>query len=108
MAVGAALSPLPISAVVTILLSSNTTNATKFLIGWFLGILVIGLVVFVIPGLDSERGEPTTLSGWIRLMLGGAMLLLAIFQWWKRSSGESSAKRQKPWKDLTLQALERQ
>jgi hypothetical protein len=95
MAVGAALSPLPISAVVTILLSSKPTNATKFLIGWVIGILVIGLVVFVIPGLDSERGEPTTLSGWIRLLLGGAMLLLAIFQWWNRSSKKNSVKQPK-------------
>ena len=86
MAVGIALAPLLIGAVVSILLSARPTNAPAFLLGWVAGILLIGAIVFVLPGLDTARGEPTPLSGWIRLILGGALLVLAVAQWRRRSS----------------------
>lgn len=85
-AVGVALSPVPIAAVVTILLSARPTNAPFFLLGWLIGILVIGFVVFLIPGLDTAGGEPTPLSGWIRLVIGSVLLVLAVRQWQQRPS----------------------
>jgi len=88
MAVGVALSPLPIAAVVTILLSARPNNASAFLLGWTTGILCIGGIVFLIPGLDTARGEPTTLSGWVRLMVGGVLLVLAVWQWRRRPSAD--------------------
>jgi len=88
MAVGVALSPLPIAAVVTILLSARPNNAPAFLLGWIIGILCIGGIVFLIPGLDTARGEPTALSGWIRLALGGVLLVLAVWQWRQRPSAD--------------------
>lgn len=86
MALGVALSPLPIAAVVTILLSTRPNNAPAFLLGWITGIFVIGGIVFVIPGLDTDRGEPTLLSGWIRLIVGGVLLVLGARQWRQRPS----------------------
>jgi hypothetical protein len=88
MALGVALSPLPIAAVVTILLSVRPANAPAFLLGWITGILVIGGIVFLIPGLDTARGEPTLLSGWIKLGLGGVLLVLAVWQWQQRPSAD--------------------
>ena len=88
MAVGVALSPVPIAAVVTILLSARPHNASAFLVGWLTGILVIGFIVFLIPGLDTASGEPTALSGWIRLMLGSVLLVLAVRQWQQRPSAD--------------------
>ena len=85
-AVGVALSPVPIAAVVTILLSARPKNAPYFLLGWLIGILLIGLVVFLIPGLDTAGGEPTALSGWIRLVIGSVLLVLAVRQWQQRPS----------------------
>ena len=86
MAVGVALSPLPIAAVVTMLLSARPNNASAFLLGWTTGILCIGGIVFLIPGLDTARGEPTALSGWVRLAVGGILLVLAVWQWRQRPS----------------------
>ncbi len=88
MAVGVALSPLPIAAVVTILLSARPNNASAFLLGWITGILFIGGIVFLIPGLDTARGEPTAASGWVRLVVGGVLLVLAVWQWRQRPAAD--------------------
>ena len=86
MAVGIALSPVPVAAILTILLSARPQNAPAFLFGWLIGILFIGVIVFLIPGLKTAGGEPTSLSGWIRLILGGVLLVLAVKQWRQRPS----------------------
>lgn len=52
------------------------------------GLLFIGAMVFLIPGLDTVRGEPTPLSGWLRLMLGSILLVLAVWQWRHRPSSD--------------------
>ena len=72
----------------TILLSARPNNASAFFLGWITGILVIGGIVFLIPGLDTARGEPTTASGWVRLVVGGVLLVLAVWQWRKMLSAD--------------------
>ena len=85
MSVGVALSPLPVAAILIILMSARAaTNAPAFLLGWMAGILTIGFLVSVIPGLFTARGEPTQLSGLIRVALGISLLLLAARQWRQR------------------------
>ena len=86
MAVGAALSPIPIAGIVTVLLSARPTNAWPFLLGWILGILSVGAIVLAIPGLCPERGESTPVAGWIRVVLGSILLLLAAKKWRHRPS----------------------
>lgn len=82
MSVGVALSPLPIAAILIILMSARAViNAPAFLLGWMAGILTIGLVVSLMPGLLTARGEPSQFSGLIRVALGVALLLLAGRQW---------------------------
>ena len=85
MSVGVAISPLPVAAVLIILMTARArTNAPAFLLGWTTGILLIGVAVFTAPGLLSARGEPTQLSGLIRIALGVALLLLSLRQWRQR------------------------
>ena len=68
MSVGVALSPIPVAAILIILMSARArTNAPAFLLGWMAGILTIGLVVSLMPGLLTARGEPTQLSGLTRV-----------------------------------------
>lgn len=82
MSIGVALSPLPVAAILIILMSARAgTNAPAFLLGWMAGILTIGFVVSLMPGLLTTRGEPTQLSGMTRVALGAALLLLAGRQW---------------------------
>ncbi len=85
MAVGVAVSPLPVAAVIIMLMTDRArTNAPAFLLGWTFGILTVGLVVFLMPGIETTRGEPTPLSGLIRIVLGIALLFLSVRQWRQR------------------------
>lgn len=87
MAVGVALSPIPVAAVIMILMAAQArTSAPAFLLGWMLGILTVGFIVFLVPGIDTARGEPTALSGLIRIVLGITLLLLSVRQWHQRSA----------------------
>ena len=85
LSVGVALSLLPVAAVIMILMTAQArTNAPAFLLGWFLGILTVGFVVFLVPGIETARGEPTALSGLLRIILGIALLFLSIRKWQQR------------------------
>ena len=84
LAVGIAISPIPIIAAVLMLLSPRArTTSLAFLVGWVLGIGV-AVVVFtwlssVLPEQDSSGSSPV--SGVIKIALGGLLLLLSIKQW---------------------------
>lgn len=92
MAAGIALSPIPIAAVVSVLLAADARKASAFLLGWITGILSIGLVVLFIPGLRLLNGDPTLLAGWLRIFLGAVLLVAAWFKWRKRPSPHAPAK----------------
>jgi Sec-independent protein secretion pathway component TatC len=85
MALGIALSPLPIAAIVMMLMTKQAgTNAPSFLLGWIVGLLVVGVIVFLIPIDQSEKGQPTAVAGYIRLVLGILLLVVAVRQWMSR------------------------
>lgn len=87
LALGIAISPVPIIAAILMLLSPRAkVTSTCFLIGWILGI-VAAIVVFtllaaVIPQGDSD--EPQPVAGIIKILLGLLLLLLAVKQWRNR------------------------
>ncbi len=83
-AVGVAISPLPIVAVILMLLSARAgTVAPAFAIGWLAGIVVAaGLIMVLVPeSTAGDNGEPSTTSGVIKLLLGIAVLALAARSW---------------------------
>ena len=83
-AVGVALSPVPIIAVALMLLSQRARlNGPVFVIGWLVGLAVIGVIVLAIAGpADSgSNGEPATWSSILKLVLGLLLVLLAVRQW---------------------------
>lgn len=85
LAIGVALSPLPIAAMIVILFTPRArTNAPAFLLAWVVGLLVVGAVVFVIPGLETRAGDPTPLSGAIRCVVGLLLVGMAWRQWRSR------------------------
>ncbi|MFI6813389.1 GAP family protein [Nonomuraea sp. NPDC050328] len=84
LALGVAISPVPIIAVILMLLAPRAGGtSTGFLIGWVAGV-VIATVLFAMlaeaVGLESG-GQPSAVVSWIKLLLGVVMLLLAIKQW---------------------------
>ena len=86
-AVGIAISPIPIIAAILMLLSPRAKGTSVgFLLGWVAGI-VVALVVFtllssIIPASDPSAAKP--IAGWIKIVLGVLLLLLAVQEWRKR------------------------
>jgi Sap, sulfolipid-1-addressing protein len=67
-AVGVAISPFPIVAVVLMLVAARgRVNGPVFLVGWWVGIAVVGVIVLTVakaPGATDE-GEPATWVSWL-------------------------------------------
>jgi len=87
LALGIAISPIPIIAA-TLMLLSPRANGTSvgFLLGWVVGI-VVAVVVFtllasVLPEQDAGASKP--IAGTIKIILGVLLLLLALRQWRSR------------------------
>jgi Sap, sulfolipid-1-addressing protein len=84
LAVGVALSPVPIIAVALMLMSQRARlNGPVFVIGWLVGLAVIGVVVLAVagPADASSNGEPATWISVLKLVLGLLLVLLAARQW---------------------------
>ena len=54
-------------------------NSYSFLLGWFIGLMLVGTLVLHIPGLNELSGDTTLLSGWIRISLGSSIILYGLF-----------------------------
>lgn len=83
-AVGIAISPIPIVAVVLMLVSARgRANGPAFLAGWIAGIAGLGAVVLVAASAigGSDDGQPASWVSWLKLALGLALLHLAYKQW---------------------------
>lgn len=88
MAVGIAISPIPIIAVILMLFSARAVKlGPAFMVGWIGGLLIGGGILLAIAdpaGVSSDDGDPSTLSSIFHLVLGLALLFLAYRQWQKR------------------------
>ncbi|PSR70009.1 hypothetical protein C8258_02885 [Nocardia sp. MDA0666] len=88
LAVGVAISPIPIVAAILIILSANAARAgTGFAIGWVLGIVVVTTIFVVLSGTlsDSQNKHSSTVTAWVKIVLGVVLLGLAAMQWRSRS-----------------------
>lgn len=87
LAVGVALSPVPIIAVILMLFAPRAGGTSAgFLLGWVAGI-VVAVVVFVFVARTTDLGSashPSTRQSWIKLLVGVALLVLAARQWRSR------------------------
>jgi threonine/homoserine/homoserine lactone efflux protein len=90
-AVGVAVSPLPIVAVVLMLVTpQGRVNGPAFIVGWWAGLAVVGVLVLSLSsgaGATSD-GAPATWVSWLKLILGVLMLLVAARQWRGRPEGD--------------------
>ena len=98
-AIGVAVSPVPIAAVMLMLVTKKAkTNAPLFLVGWLLGLSVVGVVVLLIPGLEASQGEPSTTTGVIKGILGLLLVFLGV-KAWKGRPGEGEVAEAPAWMD---------
>ncbi|MFI6830031.1 GAP family protein [Kribbella sp. NPDC050241] len=91
LALGVAISPVPIIAAILMLLSPNAkTTSIGFLIGWIAGIVVAVVAFTLLSSLlsegDSDASSPV--KGTIQLALGVLLILLAARQWRARPRGQ--------------------
>src|SRR5262249_19790642 len=97
-AVGVALSPFPIVAVVLMLdTARGRVNGPAFVLGWVIGLAIVGAVLLsVTNGVDPNGpGERTLWVSVIVLILGVLLLLIALKQWRGRPRQGEAVKRPK-------------
>ena len=83
LAIGVALSPVPIIAVVLMLTTRRAkVNGPLFVLGWLAGLAVVGAIVLSVagPAGASSSGSPATWVSWVKVALGLALLLVAARQ----------------------------
>lgn len=94
LAIGIAISPIPIIAVVLMLTTPRArVNGPAFILGWLLGLGVIGAIVLAIadPAKASSSGAPATGVSWLKIALGVLLLLVAVRQFRGRPHDQEQA-----------------
>ena len=87
LAVGIAISPIPIIAAILMLLSPQAKGTSvAFLAGWVLGVVIAVLIFTLLGALSPSTDDdgPTPIVGTVKIVLGILLLLLAVVQWRKR------------------------
>ena len=86
LAIGVALSPIPIIAVILMLGTPRAkANGPAFALGWVLGLVVVSVVVVLVTGgaddADSAASNGTDVG---KIVIGVLFLMMALRQWRKR------------------------
>jgi threonine/homoserine/homoserine lactone efflux protein len=92
LALGVAISPVPIIAAILMLLSPKAkTTSVAFLVGWVVGIVVATTVFTLLSSLltEDDSGTSHPVQGVIKLVLGVLLVLLAVKQWRSRPHGDT-------------------
>jgi threonine/homoserine/homoserine lactone efflux protein len=85
-AIGVALSPIPIIAVILMLGTPKArSNGPAFALGWVLGLAVVSIVVVTVAsGADDPDSSTSSGINWVTLGLGVLFLVMAGRQWRSR------------------------
>jgi threonine/homoserine/homoserine lactone efflux protein len=82
-AIGVAISPIPIIAVILMLFSSRAkVNGPVFLLGWAVGLAVVSTVAYLAGGAVSDSSSDTI--SWSQILFGAIFVLLAARTWRNR------------------------
>jgi hypothetical protein len=86
-AIGVAISPIPIIAVILMLFSQRArVNGPLFLLGWVVALAVVSGVAYVVADQSNAAtsGSASDTISWGKIVLGVLLLLLAARQWRSR------------------------
>lgn len=87
-ALGIAVSPIPIAALILVLLSARPrSSSAAFTVGWIVGIGSVATVAVVTPLFDAGD-DPSDRRGWFRLIVGIVLLLVAARRWITRPGSD--------------------
>jgi hypothetical protein len=84
LAIGVALSPVPIIAIVLMLGTPKATvNGIAFTVGWVAGLTIVGAIMLAVAQgtAAKDSGAQSTWASVLQLALGLLFLLLAVRQW---------------------------
>ena len=94
LAVGVAVSPVPIIAVILMLVTPRARmNGPAFVLGWLGGLAAVGVIVLAIasPADANDDGEPATWVSVLKLALGLLLVVVALREWRGRPRGGEQA-----------------
>lgn len=114
-AVGIAISPVPIITVILMLFTPRPeSNGAGFLLGWFLGIGIPALVVFMLDRMFNQGNDstpPSHVASMIRIAVGLILISVATWNWIHRNKPDDENKKPllmkvvdsiTPWKAIVL------
>jgi threonine/homoserine/homoserine lactone efflux protein len=84
LAIGIAISPIPIIAVILMLFSNRArVNGPAFLVGWVIGVAAVTIVVLLVADASDAATDSDASTGvsWAKLILGLVLILLGLRQW---------------------------
>jgi threonine/homoserine/homoserine lactone efflux protein len=92
-AIGVALSPVPIIAVILMLGTARArSNGVAFAVGWIVGLVLVSVVVVLLAsGSDDSDSGASTMVNVIKLVVGALFLVMALAQWRKRPRSGTEA-----------------
>ena len=92
LAIGVAISPIPIIAAILMLFSAHAGRTSAgFLIGWVAGIVVATGLFTALAGSLGASDQPTGVS-WTKVGLGALLLMVGLRQWRGRHGGHGPPK----------------
>lgn len=94
LALGIAISPLPIIAAILMLLSARPGGTSVgFLAGWIIGIaLVTGIVTALAGSLSTSGGATPAWASWTKIVLGLLLVHRGVRSWRGRGEGNTTPK----------------
>ena len=98
-AIGVAISPAGIIAVILVLFSARArVNGPVFLLGWVVGVAIVSTVIYLLAdaGDVGSGGSASDTSYWLKLV-GGILLVLLAFRDWRKRSADSETVDQPKW-----------
>ena len=104
LAIGVAISPIPIIATILMLLSKRAeATSVGFAAGWVLGIVVATVIFVLFGGLGgSPDGGPSAAASWIKIVVGVLLLGLGMRQWRARNDPHTTPKWMEAIDDMTV------
>jgi threonine/homoserine/homoserine lactone efflux protein len=93
MAIGVAISPVPIIAIVLMLGTPRArSTGPAFAVGWLVGLTVVGAVVLLLASGNAtdDDGGPATWTSALELVFGVLLVLIAARTWRARPAGQKA------------------
>jgi hypothetical protein len=101
MAIGIALSPGPVLAVIVLIMSRHAkTSAPAFLIGWLVPLIGVGILIIFIPGVLATHGGLSDTTGIVKIIVGIVLMIVAIPIWKKRPKSGAEMEVPKMFKEI--------